>query len=215
MVQERTPPTLSGILAAAWWRGRWSCVVAGGTLAFIAYAAWAVALGGDGLTGLRREDIGRLMRLEGYAFATGFLFAMLLPFCMAAGRLVLIAVWIAFLVTVALIGAILWSTRPGLTLMAGYLAMVGTTYLGALLDPQGAFTTSAWWQRVLAVIVLFFIGTIAFRTPLHVDSWSNQTSVMRFGAFHFSFLALAEWSGLYHLRRADWVAVRHALRRRG
>jgi hypothetical protein len=82
------------------------------------------------------------------------------------------------------------------------------------LDPQGAFRTTAWWQRVLAVIVLFMIGAVAFDLPTRVDSWSSQTAVMRFGAFHFSLLALAEWSGLYHLRRADWVAMRGALLRR-
>lgn len=73
---------------------------------------------------------------------------------------------------------------------------------------------AARWQRVLAVIVLFMIGSVAFDLPTRVDSWSSQIGVMRFGAFHFSFLALAGWSGLYHLRRADWVAVRGAPRRR-
>lgn len=204
--------SFGAVFAAAWRRGQWSCVFAGATLTLIALAAWMIALGGEGLPGLRREDIGVLMRLEGYAFATGFLFAMILPWCMSAGRIPPGATWVAFLLSVGLVGSVFGSTRPGWPLMAAYAAMVGATYLGALLDPRGAFSSSAWWQRVLTVVALFISGTTIFGTPIMVDSWSQQASVMRLAAYYFSLFALAEWSGVYHLRRADWRALRAAFR---
>lgn len=202
----------SRILATAWWRGRWSCLAAGGSLTALAIMIYIVALGSEEFLGFSSESIGTVMRLEGYAFGSGFMLALILPWCSTPNGPTPTSLWIAFVFTIVLMSIMLLSTNPGWTLIFQYLLLMGMTYLGALLDPRGAFTTSAWWQRVLTGIILFAVGTQTFHPPLHIDSWHTQVSVIRLAMFYFSLLALAELSGIYQLQRMDWAALREAWR---
>jgi len=65
-----------------------------------------VVLGSEGLPDLRRANIGRLIRLQGYAFGAGFRFALLLPYCSSAGRLASGAVRAVSVVAVCQMGAV-------------------------------------------------------------------------------------------------------------
>ncbi|MBU0480434.1 MAG: hypothetical protein KKG47_04975 [Proteobacteria bacterium] len=201
------------IHAAAWRRGRWSCLAAGGSLTVLAVLIWIIALGGDDFLGFSRKSIGTTMRLEGYAFGTGFMLAILLPWCSTPGGPKPTSLKIAFAFTVGLMSLMLLSTDPGWLLLLQYLLLTGMTYLGALLDPRGAFTTSAWWLRVLTGTILFAFGTQVFHTPLHIDNWDTESSVIHLAMFYFSVLALVELSGIYHLQRADWNVLQEVWRR--
>ncbi|MBU1641355.1 MAG: hypothetical protein KKG53_12840, partial [Proteobacteria bacterium] len=113
------------ILAAAWWRGRWSCFAAGSSLTILAVGACLVVLGGQELPGFSPESVGTVMRLEGYAFGTGFTLAILLPWFSTTRGPTASSLWIAFLFTVGIMSLMLLGTKPGWITMLQYFLLVG------------------------------------------------------------------------------------------
>jgi hypothetical protein len=207
-------PAASAILGGALRRGWLSCAAGGISFGVLALGAWLVALGGTGLPWLSPESVGTLMRLEAYVVMTGFTFAMLLPWLPLAGRGFGVALWVALLAVIALMSWLLWSTRPDVALIAQYVAVMSGTFLGALLDPRGTFTTLAWWKRIGAMIAVFVAGVMLFDPPTAIDSWEDDASVLRLSALYFTSLACLESSGVYHLGLDEWRALGRRLRRR-
>lgn len=190
-----------GLCRAGWARGRWRCLAAALPFLLFALSAALVLSGWDGLPGLPRPTLGHIMRLEGYAFATGFLFMVFLMFGIAgAGRApVPVVLFCVLAPIVALMTWLLWSTRPGIMMVFQYWALVLVSYSGAFLDRAGPAAFLPWLQRTVWMIVCYFVTLMCIDAPMSVDSWNTQDSVMRVVLVYFSLLAFMELTGLYQL----------------
>lgn len=185
-----------------WARGGWRCLVAAAPFVAFAVSAALVLTGSEGLPGLPRPALGHIMRLEGYAFATGFFFMWFLTVggIAASSRVPVPVVMFSILAAiVALMTWLLWSTRPGIMMVFQYWALVVISYGGALLDRGGPAAFLPWLQRTVWMIVCYFVTLMCIDAPVNVDSWSTQDSVMRVVVVYFSLLAFMELTGLYHV----------------
>lgn len=158
--------------------------------------------------------MGHLMRLEGYAFATGFFLLFLLSLGRFAAVFEARNFTIGVLVVIAtFVGAVLWTTRPGLLVLAQFVAVVIVTFLGSLLDANDDDARLRWLLRLGFMLGAYVVTVLVCDPPMTVDSWRGQDSVMATAAMYFGLLAVAEFSGLYYARQVapaprDGVAAR-------
>lgn len=182
-----------------WKRGGWRCVIAGTGPALIALAALVLVAGIDTVPGLTRAGMGHLMRLEGYAFATGFFLLCLLSFTAFTAVFAARGFTIALLVIIAtFIGSVLWSTDPGLLVLAQFAGVVIVTFLGSLLDADDVDARLRWLLRLGFMLAAYVVTVLVCDPPTHVDSWREQDSVVATAAMYFGLLAMGEFSGLYY-----------------
>lgn len=205
-----------------WWtlmragqeRGGWKCLAAG--LPAVAMAAASLsALRGHEWSFLNRTVLTRTMMAE-FLVVHSIAFLGLLVFWKTRTRKQVAVKWTCFAMLIAVYS--LMALASGLDMFLMFFLGAGVSYFGVILNLTPQEQKKQLVARWIFCMCAYLLSIGCTETPEAVETWTDNRSVVASSLMYCVLLALAEFSGMYYLKVADFspkfvAAIRNGMTR--